>query len=229
MSEAVRSMFADIADRYDRTNTTLSMGTHHLWRRRAVRESGVRSGDSVLDCATGTGDLALAFKRAAGPNGRVVGTDFCAEMLAHAPSKAERAGLDIEWEVQDAMHLDFPDATFDVTSISFGIRNVDDPVVALRSMARVTKPGGRVVVLEFGQPGGVFGRVFRWYSDNVIPFVGGKLTGEPEAYTYLNETSSQFPCGESFLELATDAGCFAATRSVAMSGGICWLYVLTVA
>ncbi len=229
MSEVVRDMFADIADRYDTTNTVLSFGVHHLWRRRAVKESGLAPGGSALDCATGTGDLAIALKRAVGAQGRVVGTDFCAEMLAHAPTKAGRAGLDIEWEVADAMHLQYPADSFDVASIAFGIRNVDDPVVALRSMARCVRPGGRVVVLEFGQPNGAFGAMYRWYSDNVIPAIGGAITGKPEAYSYLNETSSAFPAGDDFLALMDEAGSFASRRGIPMTGGICWLYVGEVA
>ena len=229
MSETVRQMFAEIAPRYDTTNTILSFGIHHLWRRRAVQESGAAPRDRVLDCATGTGDLALAFKRAVGPEGVVVGTDFCAEMLEHAPAKARAAGLEVEWEVQDAMNLTFTASSFDVASISFGIRNVDDPVRALRSMARTVRSGGRVVVLEFGQPRGAFGSLFRWYSDNVIPRIGGLVTGEPEAYAYLNRTSSAFPCGEEFLALMDEAGGFSERRAISMTGGICWLYVGTVA
>ena len=228
MSEAVRSMFADIADRYDATNSVLSMGVHHGWRRRTVRESAVKPGDSVLDCATGTGDLALAFKRAVG-DGDVVGTDFCAEMLAHAPAKAKQAGLEMTWEVQDAMDLNFEDDRFDVSSISFGIRNVDEPKRAIASMARVTKPGGRVVVLEFGQPEGAFGSVYRWYSNNVIPAIGGMMTGEREAYSYLNKTSSAFPCGDAFVALMKESADFSEVRAISMTGGICWLYVGTVA
>lgn len=229
MSETVRTMFADIADRYDTTNTVLSMGVHHLWRKRAVRESGVKPGEAVLDCATGTGDLALEFKRAVGDDGTVVGTDFCAEMLAHAPVKSKRAGLMVEWEVQDAMNLSFAPDSFDVASIAFGIRNVDEPKRAIASMARVVRPGGRLIVLEFGQPSGAFGAVYRWYSDTVIPLVGGVITGQREAYDYLNRTSSSFPCGDDFLALMTDAAKFDSVRAISMMGGVCWLYVGVVA
>jgi demethylmenaquinone methyltransferase/2-methoxy-6-polyprenyl-1,4-benzoquinol methylase len=218
-------MFADIADRYDTTNTVLSLGIHHLWRRRTVRESGVERGDRVLDCATGTGDLALEFKRAVGTEGHVVGTDFCPEMLAHAPLKSRKAGLMVQWEVADAMELPYEDDRFDVASIAFGIRNVDDPAKALASMARVVKPGGRVVVLEFGQPGGAFGSVYQWYSNNVLPVIGGMLTGEKEAYSYLNRTSSAFPCGEQFVDLMRGAARFEDVRAISMTGGVCWLYL----
>ncbi|MFM8772156.1 MAG: ubiquinone/menaquinone biosynthesis methyltransferase, partial [Candidatus Kapaibacterium sp.] len=146
MSDAVHAMFSDIAPRYDLTNSVLSMGIHHLWRRATVKASHARVGSHVLDCATGTGDLALAFKRAVGPSGRVLGTDFNADMLSFAPAKAHDKGLEVEFEVADAMRLPYADATFDVASISFGIRNVDDPRTALTEMARVVRPGGRIVV-----------------------------------------------------------------------------------
>ncbi len=135
MSEQVRQMFSAIAPRYDVTNSVLSMGIHQGWRRVAVKTAKVLSGEKVLDCATGTGDLALAFKRAVGNDGKVIGTDFCAEMLEHAPQKAARAGLEVEFSVADAQSLPFTNASFDVASIAFGIRNVDDPVRCLREMA----------------------------------------------------------------------------------------------
>ena len=203
----------------------------YFQQRAQARGAGLEwiPGDAVLDCATGTGDLALAFKRAVGAEGDVVGTDFCAEMLAHAPAKAKRAGLELSWEVQDAMNLTFEDDRFDVASISFGIRNVDEPAAAIASMARTVKSGGRVVVLEFGQPDGAFGAVYRWYSGNVIPFIGGLMTGEKEAYAYLNRTSSAFPCGQEFVDLMQSSASFSDVRAISMTGGVCWLYIGTVA
>src|SRR5207302_5431352 len=123
MSAEVRRMFASIARRYDAANQVLSLGVHRGWRREAVRLSGARPGDRVLDCATGTGDLALSFKRAVGASGLVVGTDFCAEMLASAPGKARKAGLEVRFEVADALALPFAPGSFDIASIGFGIRN----------------------------------------------------------------------------------------------------------
>ncbi len=229
MSEQVQRMFADIAPSYDRTNTVLSFGVHHAWRRRTVRESGAAPGMAVLDCATGTGDLALAFKQAVGPTGTVVGTDFCAEMLVPAPAKAKARGLDITWQVADAMHLPMADHTFDIASISFGIRNVDDPVTALRDMARVVRPGGKVVVLEFGQPTGLFGVLYRFYSMHVMPFVGGLLSGNRAAYAYLPRTSAQFPAGDRFLALMDESGAFRSRRAISLTFGITWLYIGEVA
>ena len=225
MSTRVRQMFAAIAPRYDFANQVLSLGIHRIWRRIAVRESGVRPGQSVLDCATGTGDLAIAFKRAVGPTGRVVGTDFCAEMLALAPHKAERASLDIDFELADATALPYPDASFDVSSIAFGIRNVDEPMQCLRELARVTRPAGRVVVLEFGQPSGVFGRLFRFYSRTLLPWAGGALTGERSAYEYLPRTAAAFPCGDRFLGMMRETRSFDELKSRPLTFGIAYVYV----
>ncbi len=229
MSEKVRNMFADIADDYDRINGILSFGVHNAWRKKTVLESGAKPGDRVLDCATGTGDLALEFKKTVGHDGYVLGTDFCKEMIEHAPAKAEDENLVVEFEVADAMDLPYDDDSFDVTSIAFGIRNVDDPSVALKEMARVVKPGGRVVVLEFGQPKGLIRYPYQFYSKHVMPTVGGWISGNREAYTYLPETSARFPAGDKFLELMNETGSFSSARAIKLTGGIAYVYVGTVA
>jgi demethylmenaquinone methyltransferase/2-methoxy-6-polyprenyl-1,4-benzoquinol methylase len=225
MSLEVRRMFASIAPRYDATNQLLSLGVHRLWRRSAVRLSGVRPGDRVLDCATGTGDLALAFQRKVGRAGLVVGTDFCGPMLAPAPAKAAAAGLPVRFGQADALALPFGRGSFDVCSIAFGIRNVDDPTACLREMARVVKPGGRVVVLEFGQPAGPFGALFRLYSSAVMPLVGGLVTGNRDAYRYLPRTAASFPAGERFLALARASRAFAEVRATPLTFGTAYVYV----
>ena len=228
MSAEVRQMFASIARRYDAANEVLSLGAHRGWRRAAVRLSGATRGQRVLDCATGTGDLALAFKRTVGPEGEVVGTDFCAEMLAAAPAKAARAGVQVRFEVADALELPFRESSFDVASIAFGIRNVDDPVRCLREMARVVRPGGRVVVLEFGQPTGAFGALFRAYSRSVMPAVGGLLTGNRAAYEYLPRTAAAFPAGDRFLAMMDQAGSFVARSATPLWAGTAYVYLGTV-
>ncbi|MEO1021068.1 MAG: bifunctional demethylmenaquinone methyltransferase/2-methoxy-6-polyprenyl-1,4-benzoquinol methylase UbiE [Bacteroidota bacterium] len=225
MSEKVRSMFADIASDYDRINSILSFGIHHAWRKKTVLESGAQPGHSVLDCATGTGDLAIEFKKTVGDSGYVLGTDFCAPMIEPAPAKALKKGLVIDFEVADAMNLPYEDDRFDIASISFGIRNVDDPVVALKDMARVVKPGGRVVVLEFGQPNGLLKLPYELYSQHIMPAVGGMLSGNREAYTYLPRTSAAFPAGDKFLDLMDQTGSFGSRRAEKLTGGIAYVYV----
>ncbi len=229
MSEKVRSMFADIADDYDRINGILSFGVHNAWRKKTVLESGAKPGDRVLDCATGTGDLALEFKKTVGHEGYVLGTDFCKEMIEHAPGKADKQQMVVDFEVADAMDLPYDDNSFTIASIAFGIRNVDDPLVCLKEMARVVKPGGRVVVLEFGQPKGVVRVPFQIYSKHVMPAIGGLISGNRDAYTYLPETSAKFPAGQKFLELMDSAGVFSDRKAESLTGGIAYVYIGTVA
>jgi demethylmenaquinone methyltransferase/2-methoxy-6-polyprenyl-1,4-benzoquinol methylase len=217
----IRSMFAAISARYDRTNTVLSGGIHHLWRKRAVRAANVKPGHSVLDCATGTGDLAIAFKKAVGPAGRIVGTDFVPEMLDVARTKAR----DIEFEVADVTQLPYPDATFDVSSISFGIRNVNEPRKGIAELARVVKPGGRVIVLEFGQPRNrAFSTLYTFYNRHILPRVGGLLTGDRAAYTYLQTSAGRFPSGEEFVQLMRDSARFSDVAGAPLTFGIAWVY-----
>lgn len=229
MSEKVRNMFADIADDYDRVNSILSFGIHHAWRAKAVQLSGARKGDQVLDCATGTGDLAIEFKEQVGKEGYVLGTDFCKEMIEHAPEKARENNLEIDFEVADAMNLPYDSDHFDIASIAFGIRNVDEPVVALKEMARVVKPGGNVVILEFGQPGGVMKYPYELYSQFILPTIGGWISGNKEAYTYLPKTSAEFPAGDKFITLMQQTESFSHSDFEKLTGGIAYVYVGTVA
>jgi demethylmenaquinone methyltransferase / 2-methoxy-6-polyprenyl-1,4-benzoquinol methylase len=224
MSAEVREMFASIARRYDTANEVLSLGIHKGWRRAAVHLSGAAPGQRVLDCATGTGDLALEFKRAVGASGEVIGTDFCAEMLESAPAKAAKAGLQVKFAVADVLALPYPDGQFDVASIAFGIRNVDDPLLCLREMARVVKQRGCVIVLEFGQPRGPFGALFRAYSRGVMPVVGGLLTGNRAAYEYLPRTAAAFPAGEKFLGLMRESDAFSATEAHPLTFRTAYVY-----
>ena len=224
MSEQVREMFSSIARRYDVTNVVLSFGVDRWWRHVSVAAAGTGPGMRVLDCATGTGDLALAFRRT---GAEVVGTDFSPAMLVQAREKSRAAGLEVTFETADALALPYPDASFDVASISFGIRNVDDPVKCLQEMARVVKPGGKVLVLEFGQPRGLWGAMYRLYSRVVMPAVGGLLTGNRAAYQYLPRTAAAFPAGEKFVDLMDQSGVFGSHAAKPLTGGIAWLYVGT--
>jgi len=228
MSEQVKEMFGSIAGKYDLINTVLSFGIHHRWRKKAVKLSGAKLGDHVLDCATGTGDFAIAFKKKVGPQGRVIGTDFSPQMIAPAPAKAASKDLEITFEVADAMNLPYESDLFDVSSIAFGIRNVDDPSVCLKELARVTKPGGKVIVLEFGQPQGLMKTPFKIYSKYVMPFVGGLLSGNKKAYEYLPETSAKFPAGQKFLDMMRQTGCFKMEKAHSLQSGVAYIYIGTV-
>jgi demethylmenaquinone methyltransferase/2-methoxy-6-polyprenyl-1,4-benzoquinol methylase len=216
----IRGMFGSIAGRYDRANTILSAGVHHLWRRKAVRWSGAKDGDAVLDCATGTGDLAIAFKKSVG-RGRVTGTDFTPEMIALARRKSH----DITFEVADVTALPYADDVFDIASISFGIRNVGDPMKAIAEMARVVRPGGRVLVLEFGQPSNaLFRALYNGYRRHFLPRLGGAVTGERGAYDYLESSAARFPCGEAFASMMRSAAEFSSIEVKALTFGIAYLY-----
>src|SRR5690625_1570993 len=228
MSEKVRSMFADIAGDYDRVNSILSYGVHHAWRSRTVQLCGDKKGDHVLDCATGTGDMALEFKKKAGDRGYVLGNDICREMIEQTSQKEREHGLVVDFEVADAMNLPYESARFDIASIAFGIRNVDDPVQTLKEMGRVVKPGGKVVVLEFGQPGGLLKYPYELYSQYIMPAVGGWISGNREAYTYLPRTSAEFPAEEKFIELMEKSGAYSSQKFEKLTGGIAYIYVGTV-
>ena len=224
---SVQEMFRDIAPRYDLANTVLSLGIHHRWKNQLIRWSGATAGDSVLDCASGTGDLAFGFEQVVGRQGKVLGTDFCEPMLEIARVKAANRRSIARFELADVMRLPYADSEFSVASISFGIRNVSDPVQGLRELGRVVRPGGRVMVLEFGQPRGTILRLlYRFYSAQVLPRIGGWISGQRKAYRYLESSSRTFPCGEKFLDLAREAGFVGELRYAPLFWGIAYLYQL---
>jgi demethylmenaquinone methyltransferase/2-methoxy-6-polyprenyl-1,4-benzoquinol methylase len=217
----IHEMFRTISPGYDRANTVLSAGVHHLWRRRAVRWAGARPGDHVLDCATGTGDLAIAFRKAVGDSGSVTGTDFVPEMI----ELARRKSAEIRFEVADVTKLPYADATFDISSISFGIRNVSDPGKGISELARVVRPGGRVMVLEFGQPSNrAFGAVYDGYRRYILPRIGGLVTGDRGAYEYLESSAGRFPCADDFVALMRNSASFSSIEFIPLTFGIAYLY-----
>jgi len=190
---AIQSMFARIAPRYDLNNRLHSLGRDQAWRRQAVRVSGVRPGESVLDVACGTCDLAAIF--AAAGAGRVVGADFCQEMLDLARRKytAGQAEARIEFLQADAHELPFADATFDIVSIAFGLRNLADPPRALQEFHRVIKAGGRLIVLEFCPDGQGIAKAFiRWFTRVIMPRTAGAIAGDAGAYRYLHNSVQSF-------------------------------------
>lgn len=187
-------MFAGIAGRYDLANRVLSGGVDKRWRRRVVARAGPVAGKTVVDVACGTGDLAAVF---AGAGAQVLGVDFTYEMVALAPgkSKAVRCAAEpVGWVQGDGLELPLADDRADVVTIAFGLRNVADRRACLREMARVTRPGGRVIVLEFSMPDrDMFGRLYRGYLEHVLPRIGGALSGDRTAYAYLDDTVQNWP------------------------------------
>ncbi|MCB0358451.1 MAG: bifunctional demethylmenaquinone methyltransferase/2-methoxy-6-polyprenyl-1,4-benzoquinol methylase UbiE [Bdellovibrionales bacterium] len=230
MGAAVQEMFSAIAERYDRANDVLSFGAHRVWRRQAVQFAGAAPGESVLDVCTGTGDLAFAFARAVGASGTVAGVDFVPNMIKLAVDKRSQFGpadarSEVSFAVGDALQLPFEDQMFDIVSVAFGIRNVDDVDRCLREMHRVLRPGGRVLVVEFGRPTlPGFSALYRWYSREVLPRIGGALTGNREAYEYLPRTSRVFPDGADFQKLMADAG-FSDLRLRRFFSGVAYAYL----
>jgi demethylmenaquinone methyltransferase / 2-methoxy-6-polyprenyl-1,4-benzoquinol methylase len=202
----VRAMFDAIAPRYDLLNALLSLGVDRGWRRQAVAWATANAPREVLDVATGTADLAIALRRAA-PAAAVVGVDVSEPMLAMGRAKAARRGIELRLEVADGTALPFADGSFDSVTIAYGLRNFGDIDAGLREFRRVLRRGGRLVVLEFPPPpGGPFGRLFRGYFARVVPWLGGLVSGRPEAYAYLPASVMAFPAPEALADRLRRAG-----------------------
>ncbi|GJM20026.1 MAG: demethylmenaquinone methyltransferase [Phycisphaeraceae bacterium] len=221
--ERVRAMFGSIAGRYDLNNRVHSMWRDQAWRRHAVRAAGVQPGERVLDVACGTGDLTLAFA-ARSPAAEVVGVDFTPEMLELARPKAARAnaGDRVRFAHGDAMALDFEDQSFDVLSIAFGIRNVQDPAKALAEFLRVLRPGGRLVILEFDTPTNPAAAWFnRVYCQRIMPVTATLLAGDRSgAYKYLPKSVSAFANSRDLAAAVGDVG-FADVTTKRLTMGVC--------
>jgi demethylmenaquinone methyltransferase/2-methoxy-6-polyprenyl-1,4-benzoquinol methylase len=200
----VQGMFGRIARRYDLMNRLMTGGQDERWRRKAVRHVLRAGRGRVLDVATGTGDLAIAL--ANGGALQVVGLDFAAPMIASAETK--RHGRDdVQFLIGDAMALPFADAAFDGCTVSFGLRNMPDYLAALTEMARVIKPGGRLVCLELtSYRAPVLGAVFGFYFERIVPLVGGLLSGDRAAYRYLPASVGAFPDARTLADLMKRAG-----------------------
>lgn len=219
---AIQRMFAEVADGYDRANRVLSLGIDVLWRRRAAKIADVKQGERVLDVCAGTGDLSLHLSSL---GASVVGADFCAPMLVHAERKSKDLAGRPHYVCSDAQRLPFADASFDLATVAFGIRNVENPTAALREMARVVRPGGRVVVLEFCKPKlPLLGQAYLFYFRRVLPRLGKWISGASnDAYNYLPDSVMKFPERSEFTQLMADAGLRSPRFSV-LSGGIAAVY-----
>lgn len=221
---AVRSMFDRIAPRYDLLNRLLSAGTDVRWRRRAVDFLELAPPLRVLDLCTGTADLLIeAVSRH--PRSSGLGVDLAQGMLSRGAAKLVRRGLASRARLTggDGERLPVRDAAFDAAVVGFGIRNVADPARALAEVRRALRPGGRFVVLEFGVPEGLLGRLYRAYFAGVLPRVGGLVSGDRSAYAYLPASVASFPKPGAFAQLMEAAG-FGAVRYERLSLGIAYLH-----
>lgn len=221
------AMFDGIAQRYDLVNRVISLGIDRRWRRETARALALQGGAArVLDLATGTGDLAIEIAEQA-PEARVLGIDPAARMLDIARAKVQKKGLGerIDFKQGDAQALSLPSRSFDAVSIAFGIRNVPDRAKALGEMARVTRFGGRIAILELSEPTGLLGPLARFHVHTVVPALGALLSGAPE-YRYLQHSIAAFPRAELFVSMLEAAGIEpVAVRPLTF--GVCHLFVGT--
>ncbi|MDX1610393.1 MAG: bifunctional demethylmenaquinone methyltransferase/2-methoxy-6-polyprenyl-1,4-benzoquinol methylase UbiE [Halofilum sp. (in: g-proteobacteria)] len=205
----VGAVFDSVASRYDLMNDLMSGGLHRLWKRFTLARAGTRPGESVLDLATGSGDLALGHARGLQGRGRLLASDINASMLARGRDRLIDAGpgLAIDYVQADAQALPFADRTFDCVTIGFGLRNVTDQAAALAEMTRVLRPGGRLVILEFSQPAAAwFRRLYDTYSFQVLPRLGAWVAGDAESYRYLAESIRMHPDQQTLAGMMADAG-----------------------
>ena len=222
----VAEVFHSVASNYDLMNDLMSGGIHRLWKRVTIEMSGVRPGYKVLDIAGGTGDLAAKFSRIVGPEGTVVLADINDSMLKVGRDRLVDRGIteNVRFSQADAQYLPFPDNTFDVITIAFGLRNVTDKDMALRSMLRVLKPGGKLLVLEFSKPPNpLLSKIYDGYSFSVLPKLGKLFANDADSYQYLAESIRMHPDQDTLLGMMNQAG-FENTDYHNMTGGIVALH-----
>ena len=222
----VREVFDSVAAQYDLMNDLMSGGIHRLWKRYTIELSGARKGHRILDIAGGTGDLTAKFSKLVGPTGEVILADINDSMLKVGRDKLVDKGYasNVRYAQADAQYLPFPDNTFDCITIAFGLRNVTDKDLALRSMNRILKPGGRLLVLEFSKPtNGMLEKAYDFYSFSLLPKIGGLVANDTESYQYLAESIRMHPDQETLKEMMGEAG-FVNTEYHNMTGGIVALH-----
>ena len=225
-SDDVRGMFDRISGVYDLMNSAMTAGLHHEWRRRAVDLARVGPGSDALDICCGTGDLALELRRRIGPDGRVVGSDFSEPMLELARAKSGEQGLPVEFGWADALDLPYGENSFDAVTVGFGARNLADLDKGLAQMARVVRPGGRLVILEITRPQREpLATFYSLWFDKVVPMLGS-AAGDAEAYSYLPESVRSFPEPRE-LAAKIDAAGFTEIRWLLLAGGIIAIHSAT--
>jgi len=218
----VRNVFDSVAGQYDLMNDLMSMGLHRLWKRMAISLLSPQPGEVALDLAAGTGDLSAALAGRVGEEGHVISSDINAAMLGLGRDRLIDRGVvaNVSWALANAEKLPFADASFDLVSIGFGLRNVTDQRAALVEMHRVLRPGGRALVLEFSRPVlPALSPVYDWYSFNVLPTLGRWVAGDADSYRYLAESIRMHPDQESLRGLMETAG-FERCQYFNLSGGI---------
>ncbi len=202
----VAGVFHSVASKYDVMNDLMSGGLHRIWKMFTIAQAAVRPGYKVLDIAGGTGDLAKAFARQAGPTGEVWLTDINESMLRVGRDRLLDAGVLTPTALCDAEHIPFPDAYFDVVTVAFGLRNMTHKDRALAEMRRVVKPGGKVMVLEFSKVWQPLEKAYDVYSFKVLPWLGSKVAGDAESYRYLAESIRMHPDQETLKQMMEQAG-----------------------
>jgi demethylmenaquinone methyltransferase/2-methoxy-6-polyprenyl-1,4-benzoquinol methylase len=205
-AEKVRRVFDSVAERYDVMNDLMSLGMHRLWKSFAISVARVRAGERILDIATGSGDLAAALVPRALPGGEVWITDINRRMLGRGRDRLLDEGLALPAVQCDGERMPFPPGYFDCVTVGFGLRNMTRKDVALAEMARVLKPGGRLIVLEFSKVRQPFQRAYDWYSYNVLPWLGDKVVGDADAYRYLADSIRSHPDQETLAAMLRGAG-----------------------
>lgn len=225
--QQVAEMFDNISARYDFLNHFLSMGIDKGWRRKVVRMIGAKNPSTILDIATGTGDLAIALSKI--PNTQITGLDLSAGMLKVGEEKIEKKGLTSQISLQqgDSENLPFEDNSFDAITVAFGVRNFENLEKGLSEIHRVVKPGGTVAVLEFSQPTGFpFKQVYRFYFKFILPTIGRLVSKDESAYTYLPESVDAFPYGDRFVQILNKLG-FKKPVAKEVTFGVATIYTAT--